>query len=326
MGQILNREKVFPMGSVSKIVFLIFFFLLVSSCERDITVDLPKGEEKLVVEGYIENGLPPYVILTHNVPVFSQTNVDDISNLFVHDAFVQVTDGIDTVTLREYNSDNLPENVKRQLANIFQVDEEVLTGNNDEDQINFSLYSIPLGNFFLGKENTRYQLMVKTGQYIARAETVVRSKALVDSIFFKSVGVEDLVRLFIRINDPADEVNYYRYFTKRNREPFYAGYLASVANDKLVNGSTFIFPIDRGEPRAAKVNFDLYGYFFYGDTVVVKFCDIDKAHYDFWNSLEEDFRNQGNPFGSPTIIQSNVDGALGVWGGYCCDYDTLIIK
>ena len=42
-----------------------------SSCEKDITVDLPTQEQKYVVEGYIENGLPAYVLLSKTADYFA---------------------------------------------------------------------------------------------------------------------------------------------------------------------------------------------------------------------------------------------------------------
>ena len=49
---------------MKKYLFLISIIFL--SCQEEITLDLPQAEEKLVVEGAIEPGFPPYVILTND--------------------------------------------------------------------------------------------------------------------------------------------------------------------------------------------------------------------------------------------------------------------
>ena len=63
------------------ILFISLFFL---SCEEEITLDLPQATEKLVVEGVIEPGYPPYVILTRNQGYFDPINIDTYNNLFVN--------------------------------------------------------------------------------------------------------------------------------------------------------------------------------------------------------------------------------------------------
>jgi hypothetical protein len=40
------------------------------SCQEEITLDLPKADDKLVIEGSIENGFPPYVIITKKWRLF----------------------------------------------------------------------------------------------------------------------------------------------------------------------------------------------------------------------------------------------------------------
>lgn len=46
---------------------------------------------------------------------------------------------------------------------------------------------------------------------------------------------------------------------------------------------------------------------------------MDETHFDFWNTLEFS-RNNSGPFSSFNRVSSNVDGALGVWGGYAVGY------
>ena len=69
-------------------------------------------------------------------------------------------------------------------------------------------------------------------------------------------------------------------------------------------------------------------YFNIGDTVSIKFCTIDKDHYEFWNTFQDEVLNTVNPFASSlSVIKSNIQGdGLGIWGGYGVSYYTLIIK
>ena len=65
--------------------YLIFIVsLILFSCQEEITLDLPQAEMKLVVEGAIEPGFPPYVILTQNQGYFDEIDIDTYSDLFVN--------------------------------------------------------------------------------------------------------------------------------------------------------------------------------------------------------------------------------------------------
>ena len=86
----------------------IYIFLIFISCQEEITLDLAQVNDKLVVEGIIEPGFPPYVILTKNQAYFAQIDTTTYSNLFVTDAVV-------TVSYIE-NGVNYPKNLKPYLS------------------------------------------------------------------------------------------------------------------------------------------------------------------------------------------------------------------
>jgi hypothetical protein len=61
--------------------------------------------------------------------------------------------------------------------------------------------------------------------------------------------------------------------------------------------------------------------------VTLKLCNIDKATYDFWRTMEFAYSSVGNPFSSPTKVLSNISGgALGYFGGYAAQFKTIIIR
>jgi hypothetical protein len=74
------------------------------------------------------------------------------------------------------------------------------------------------------------------------------------------------------------------------------------------------------------VNNDDFGFFHRGDSIIFKFCDIDKATYDFWRTWEFAFQSNGNPFSSPVKVISNIsNGALGAFSGYAAQYKPINI-
>ena len=114
----------------------------------------------------------------------------------------------------------------------------------------------------------------------------------------------------VKATDPPGFGDYIRYFTKRNSEPFYPG-LTSVFDDQVIDGTSYEVQVDRGVDRNEDLSED-YNFFDKGDTVTLKLCNIDKATYDFWRTMEYTYASVGNPFSSPTKVISNISGG-GAW-------------
>jgi hypothetical protein len=128
-----------------------------------------------------------------------------------------------------------------------------------------------------------------------------------------------------KIKDPPGFGNYIRFYTQTGPGPFYPG-LNSVFDDQIIDGTTYDIEIEKGIDRNTKIDFDNYSFFNRGDTVTVKFCNIDKAAFDFWRTMEYSYSSIGNPFSSPTKVTGNIQGgALGYFGGYAVQYKTLVI-
>ena len=71
--------------------FLYFFVISVLfSCRKEISLDFIPVPEKIVVQGSIEPGFPPYVILTRNQGYFETIDSSTYNNLFISDAEIIV--------------------------------------------------------------------------------------------------------------------------------------------------------------------------------------------------------------------------------------------
>jgi hypothetical protein len=306
--------------------FRVFYLVLIPflwACEKDMTLDLPEGKARIVVEGHIEQDSPPVVVLTRSIPIFSGFKPEDIEAAFVHNARVFVSEGNQEFALQEINSDNLPPSLLKLIEEQYGVKRDPATG---KLPFRFSFYTT---SRLLGKTGRNYRLRIETEDESLSASTSIPNLTPIDSLWYKPHADpknDSLVMLWYRYRDPDTLGNNARYFTKRNRESYYPGYYASVFTDEFINGAAKIdFPLARGESKAGKPDFDTYGYFRKGDTITVKWCTIDYAHFNFWLSLENDFNSRGNPFGAPISIQSNIKGGLGIWGGYGVTYHRLII-
>ena len=85
-----------------KLFQLLLLLLFLSACEKDVDFKLQTATQKLVVDASIENGLPPKVVLTKTTPFFASITPALLDSSFVHNAIVEVSNGILTHHLKEY--------------------------------------------------------------------------------------------------------------------------------------------------------------------------------------------------------------------------------
>jgi hypothetical protein len=285
---------------------LILVILTGAACEKEITVDVQNNEDRLVVEGIIEDGRFPMVTISRSLNYFSQITPAQLLESFVHDAVVTVSNGVRTHQLREYRTDTT-------------------------NGIALYYYTVDTAQFhsaFAGQPGNSYTLKIEAeGQTLHAITTIPEPRLKLDSMWWmQSAGntAGEKARVLVKVTDPPERGNYIRYFTSRNGERFLPG-LNSVFDDQIVNGTTFDVPLDAGVDKNQQIDFDTYGYFKKGDTVTLKFCNVDHRTYDFWRTADFAFTATGNPFASPTRILGNIQGALGYWGGYCVTYKTITI-
>lgn len=302
---------------------IIFLFLLGISCEKEITVRLPQPQDQIVVEGYIENDLPPYVFLTKNSPYFGEFDVNELNKYFVSGAKITVFTDTDSVELVEYSStliNLLPEEEKLELSKFFRIP---LDTNLQIPEI--SVYTVPLESSYVGKIGETYHLRIEAEGKVLTSTTTIPQPVNFDRLWttpHPNPKYDTLVQLKGHIQDPDTIGNYYRYFTKKNTGYYTKGF-QTVFDDLLVNGQSFDIQVPYGWDRFAEdQEFDIntFGFWHKNDTCYVKLCVIDRAHYDFWRTLENELGNQGSPFGTFTRIRTNIRGGLGVWGGYASSF------
>jgi hypothetical protein len=285
----------------SPLLTLLAVLALFSSCEKDITVNLPHTAPQLVVEGYVYSGEAPYVFVTRSADYFDPLDSAALIAHLVFDAVVLVSDGITTDTL---------------------------SGTLDTD---FSIPWVYKSSRLTGTPGRNYTLTVMVDSDTLTSVTQVPYLVPLDSVWFKVDGNRDsLGYAWAHLTDPDTLGNGYRWFAKRiGKDDDFIAPLGSVFEDKFINGKSFDFGYNRGTPPNSTAEEDLNeerGYFKKGDTIAVKFCTIDRRHFLFWRSVETQLSNNGNPFSSPGTIESNILGGLGIWGGYGVSYDTIVAR
>ena len=296
--------------------------LLLTSCEEEFLPEVSTDPEEIVVEGYIEAGersTPPYVILTRSVGFFSEIGRETLNNIYIHDADVTISNGDETVTLSEVCLDDLSEDQKNQVSGVFGL-------NPDSIGFNFCIY-LDLSFSMEGEIGKTYFLEVNVDGKTITATTTIPPHVPINNLVFEQPPGEPsdtLRQLICEIDDPSNQANFYRYFTGVNGNGVTAGF-QSVTDDAFFDGQSFEFPLAKAESRNADIDPLTFGLFHVSDTATIKWANIDADHYNFWSTLEFNAANQG-PFSSYTRISSNIEGGLGIWGGYSVSFYTKVVE
>ncbi|MDD3877326.1 MAG: DUF4249 domain-containing protein [Bacteroidales bacterium] len=286
--------------------FFIFLFIPLSiiifhSCEKDITLDIPQPEEKIVVEGWIEQDQPAFVMLSKNSAYFAVIDSAALTNMIITNAVIKVKEvetGIEEVLTLVFNPVTFPPFIYK-------------------------------GSTLLGKINHHYNLSIVVDGKELTATTSIPPLVSMDSVWFEPEKLLDtLGMLYFGFKDPPASGNYYRIFSKRiPQDNRFVPAWGSVYDDVYFNGQEVEYGFLRGQDNYQTVS-DSAGleqfYYKLGDTIIGKVASIDKIHFDFWKSIENAIYGGGNPFAAPATIFSNINGGLGVWGGYAAYYDTIV--
>lgn len=278
---------------------LLAFLLILSSCEKDITVDLPAGEEKIVVEGYIEEGRNPYVLISKSTGYFAPFDSASVTQYAVKNALVVICDGFICDTLFApaasigyiYVSQNLTGTIGRTYSLFIKTE--------DGRELTSSAYCYP--------------------------------PVPLDSAWFKvQPGKDSLGWAWARLTEPDTMGNFYRWFAKRlGKDQDFIAPIGSVFTDRFINGTSFEFAFNRGKypnSTADDDNNEEEGYFKVGDTIVIKFCTAGQATYDFWRAAEDQQSSNGNPFAAVNYIPSNITGGIGIFEAYTPSFLTIVAK
>lgn len=306
---------------IGYILSLLWVSMILVACEEVFIPDDANFESKIVVESYVERsseGLPVYLLLTRTIGFFGKINSSQLENLFVKADEVLVVDGTDRFLLSELCLSDIPAEARNEILKRFGI-------NPDSVNLDLCIYA-DLSSRFMPAQGRAYDLNVRVGDTLITSRTTIPKLIPLDSIWFEPVPgkmIDSFAQMICSISDEPGERNYYRYFTGKSGEALVANF-SSVTDDFLFDGQEFQFPLQKAEPPGTPFS-DTLGYFRIGDTIRIKWCNLDRDHFDFWNTLEVSRTRQG-PFSSYLRVKSNINGGIGIFGGQNCIYYTIPVK
>lgn len=279
---------------LKRLFICIMVLLQISSCER--YIDSDGGNSHLVVEGWIDDGGFPVVILTQSLPVNSDyVDMESLGDYIVRWAKVTVSDGAESV---------------------------VLTGKYDNGY--FPPYIYTTGNM-RGKAGQSYTLTVEYRDFRATAVTTVPAADMNCTFNVEACdGTDDLFQITANLEDNSAERNFYQIFTRTGTaaKQYQAAYMGSI--DSSVFDGRADIPVWRGRRLQDK---DYTPFFMADDTVSVKIAKVDEVSFRIWNSYSKNVSFSNNAFlASQEDMESNISGGYGYWCGYGAVVAPIIIR
>jgi len=298
-----------------KPLYFILFLFIFAACETNIDVDLPEYKERLVVEGYIENGMAPWVVITKSFPYFTTFSKENLEKMLVMDAIVTVTSGSGEAEKLQFQYDSL-------------------------SPIYCSYKGSDRG--IKGKANETYTLKIEWNGKIYTATTSILEPFDLDSIWLQKSNPKDTTGgIRALLSDNPYRTDYYQFFVKVQNRPLlwdrlWVFTLPLVFDDGTFNGLTFPYQIVRGTPStifASSLSEEerrkyYRSHYIVGDTIIVKHSLMDVYSYNFWMTAMNEISFGQNAFMSAPPIATNIkcntgEPVLGVWCGYASKMDTL---
>jgi hypothetical protein len=270
---------------MKKLYYTLLMAFLLLSCKEN--YGMQAEDSATVVEGWIEDGQFPVVMLTKTLPITGnyQTVPLDSKEFLVRWAKVTVSDGEKSV---------------------------ILTGKFDSGYMPPFIYTT---SWMRGEAGKTYTLEVEYENSVLTAETTIPHPVEVDSFKVEKAGTSDSLFLIKAcFADDPKEKNYYQFFTRvgTKSKQFMASYLGSF-DDEVLSESVEV-PVYRAHTLD---NDDYTPYFSQNDTVSVKFCHIDEVSFRFWDEYTKSQSLSSNMFlANFSTVPGNVKGGIGYWCGY----------
>ena len=245
------------------------------------------GRSQLVVEGWIENGGNPVVMVSESIGIATGREMDSkgILDHIAKWAKVSISDGTKT---------------------------EILTGIPDPEYFPPYIYTT---SAIAGAVGKTYTLKVEYKDYKVEASTKIPEPVPIDRVYVLSVK-DSLAILKVGFTDPPLKGNNYKIFTRTKGKDthFHPSAFTSMCDD-ILDGYTEIqlFSTQR------LMDYIYWGNIHVGDELEIKLCSTDRSIYEYWNNFEVSLAsNMFNMFYEHDMSNS-MKGAMGYWAGYGVD-------
>ena len=283
-----------------KNTFVFILLLFVSfSCQKEVSINIPDPvNQPLFIEGMLFPGETPKIFISKSNPFFSKAVTSQA--VFARGAEVTISEGSTKVFLQADST-----------FNKFRCRWEPF-----------------YGGTILPQQGKTYTLEINyEGKTYTASTTLNQKKINIESIeyipeFFDVYGGHDGV--FITLKDPEGLGDNYRFQMDRmiDKSVFHAHALDGFVNDCAEDGELFfvrdlgriIFSDEKVDGQKIEMNIEVSYEYSEGDEAWVFMQSIDEKSAAFYKDLDDQLVALNNPFVEPIFIETQIEGAVGVFG------------
>ncbi len=189
-------------------LIIAFIDIIIQGCTKELSIDIPEPDTKLVVEGWIEQGKSAKVILTQSVPFFSELDSGSLMEIPI---------------------------TRARVTLLSETEHEILTLIPNIAYFPPYVYnSIEMK----GVVNRRYQLTIDYRGMTWNALTSIPEPAYLDSVWFElEPGYDSLGKVWIQFTDNPVTTDYYRVLTQvKGKDKKYIPCYTSTFSDRYISG------------------------------------------------------------------------------------------
>lgn len=282
-------------------ISILYLFIFTAAVAVSCTPQAVPNEPEIVLEGWIDEGGHPIVMLHKSINFTEDFNTmeDLIEEKIIYLGKVTVSDGETSV---------------------------VLTGRVDTAYLPpYSYSSVRI----MGESGRAYRVEAEFEGKKVSAVTTIPPKALFDSISVESMPDKPgFFRLTGYLTDMKEQSDYFVVFYRYKGEKQYRNGLHGVASDIAADTSGVLrIPIYKNMAGTSLVDKDSLStrFFRLGDTLEIKLAAIDGVSYRFWESFASLTITSTIPFLHVSEnIYTNVSGGRGYWCGYGSSTYTIV--
>jgi hypothetical protein len=255
--------------------------LLIAGCRKEVKLNLPEYEPKMVLEFYLENNKPLKCLLQESINFTDTARFNLIDNALI---------------VLSYNG------VKDTLVNTFFFDSKFE-----------KIYNYHNPKIMQLEPNVDYEVYVKDdkGREL-RGKTRLNNIVPIDSLVY-NFNSSNKAAAGLIFNDNGSTNNFYRIVAFKDAPVVKEDSIWDIRfNDILFNGEQFSF---------------YTGYAYNpGDTVIGRLYHLTDEHNNFTESVDNAQSSNGNPFGQPANIITNLTGGIGIFTTVIYAEKKIIIK
>lgn len=305
---------------------LLLFIGLIFSCTKEVKIDIPQNDERIVVEGRIYTDQFPVVLLSGTQYIYAPTDLSSYLNSFIADAEVFMTIDSDSVQLFPMSTPDLPNESLYRVCEILEMQPH------EVKLLPIKVYTTQNPNF-VGRLGKKHRLSIRHQERYIYGETSLLNPIGLANLYWKpSLENSEYGTSIANFTDPSTmsdayfwEVKRIHFFEGKSIDKYFKRPYGGYIRDKYWNGMYRTLEYENPLSRKDTTHLEEYKrYYRKFDSVVIRFSKIEYQIYEFFRTRREQIDNQGSPFASPINVKSNLKGpAVGIWAGFSPYYDTL---